>query len=165
MNRIDKVREAIADLLFERINIRNRLITHTHLTSVALLCGMLAKKRNANVELAVMTGLLHDLYGFITEGVPPMEDRVAASNKDAEVARDILGKINITTKEETDIICAAVCYRGTGTYSQLGEILNDANLLQHAYNNPLLPIKYGEERVAELLAEFGIKEEKNLCHQ
>ena len=63
-----------------------------------------AKKRSANVELAVMTGLLHDLYSFITEGVPPMEDRVEASRRDAEVARGILDKLNITTTDETNII-------------------------------------------------------------
>ena len=50
MNRIEKTREAITDLLFERIDIRNRLITHTHLTGVALLCGLIAKKRGANIE-------------------------------------------------------------------------------------------------------------------
>ena len=156
MNRIDKVKEAIADLLFERKEIRNRLITHTHLTSVALLCGLIAKKREANIELAVMTGLLHDLYSFITEGVPPIEDKVTKSNKDADVAREILGKLIITSTDETDIICKAVCYRGIEEYSELGQILLDANLLQHAYHNPLLPIKYGEERVGELLVEFGI---------
>ena len=161
MNRIDTVREAIADLLFERINIRNRLITHTHLTGVALLCGLIAKKREANIELAVMTGLLHDLYSFITEGVPPIEDKVAKSNKDADVAREILEKLNITTTDETDVICKAVCYRGTGEYSELGQILLDANLLQHAYHNPILPIKYGEKRVVELLTEFGIN---SACH-
>jgi len=155
MNRIDKAREAIADLLFESKDIRNRLITHTHLTSVALLCGLIAKKRGANIELAVMTGLLHDLYSFVTEGVPPIEDKVAKSNKDADVAREILDKLNITSADETDVICKAVCYRGTGEYSVLGQILLDANLLQHAYHNPLLPIKYGEKRVVELLAEFG----------
>jgi uncharacterized protein len=156
MNRIEKVRESIDDLLFERKNIRNRLITHTHLTGVALLCGLIAKKRGANVELAVMTGLLHDLYSFITEGVPPLEDKVAKSNKDSDVAREILDRLEITTADETDAICKAVCYRGTGEYSELGQILIDANLLQHAYHNPLLPIKYGEQRVEELLAEFGI---------
>ncbi|MCL2604604.1 MAG: HD domain-containing protein [Defluviitaleaceae bacterium] len=156
MNRIDIVREAITDLLFERINIRNRLITHTHLTGVALLCGLIAKKRGANIELAVMTGLLHDLYSFITEGVQPLEDKIAKSNKDADVAREILDRLNITTTDETVIICNAVCYRGTGEYSELGQILLDANLLQHAYHNPLLPIKYGETRVVELLVEFGI---------
>jgi len=156
MNRIDMVRETVTDLLFERINIRNRLITHTHLTSVALLCGLVAKKRGADIELAVMTGLLHDLYSFVTEGVPPIEDKIAKSNKDADVAREILDRLDITTADETDVICKAVCYRGTGDYSELGQILLDANLLQHAYHNPLLPIKYGEERVVELLAEFGI---------
>jgi uncharacterized protein len=156
MNRIDKVREVIDEMLFERKNIRNRLTTHSHLTSVSLICGLIAKKRGANVELAVMTGLLHDLYSFITEGVPPLEDKVAKSGKDAEVAREILDKLGITTTDETERICVAVCYRGTGEYSELGEILIVANLLQHAYHNPLLPIKYGEKRVGELLAEFRI---------
>ena len=156
MNRIEQVREVLDNMLFERKNIRNRLITHTHLTSVSLICGLLAKKRGANVELAVMTGLLHDLYGFITEGVPPMEDRVEASRRDGEVARGILDKLSITTADETNVICAAICYKGIGEYSELGEILLDANLIQHAYHNPLLPLKYGEKRVAELLADFGI---------
>jgi len=159
MNRIEKTREAIDDLLFERKNIRNRLITHTHLTSVALLCGLIAKKRGVNIELSIMVGLLHDLHSFITEGVPPIEDKIAKSNKDADVAREILENLNITSPDETNAICKAVCYRGTGEYSELGEILLDANLLQHAYHNPLLPVKYGEKRVIELRAEFGISSE------
>ena len=52
MNRIEKTREAIDNLLFERKDIRNRLITHTHLTSVALLCGLIAKKREAKRTLS-----------------------------------------------------------------------------------------------------------------
>jgi len=103
-----------------------------------------------------MTGLLHDLYSFITEGVQPIEDKQTKSNKGADVARGILDNLNITTTDETDIICKAVSYRGTGKYSELGEILLDANLLQHAYHDPLLPIKYGEQRVNELLTELGI---------
>jgi hypothetical protein len=85
-----------------------------------------------------------------------LEDKVAKSNKDGDVAREILDRLNITTADETDTICKAVCYRGTSEYSELGQILLDANLLQHAYHNPLLPIKYGQQRVCELLAEFGI---------
>jgi len=118
---------------------------------------MLAKQRNANVELAVMTAMLHDLYSYMTEGEPLIENKAVKSQKDAEVAREILNKLNITTTEESEVICKAVCYRGTGEYSELGEILLDANLLQHAYYNPTLPVKYGEEKLALLLADFGIK--------
>jgi len=64
--------------------------------------------------------------------------------------------LNITTADETNIICTAVSYRGIGEYLELGEILLDANLIQHACHNPLLPIKYGEKKVVELLADFGI---------
>ena len=71
-------------------------------------------------------------------------------------AREVLNKLDLTTADETDAICNAVCYRGTGAYSELGEILLDANIIQHSFYNPLLPIKYGEDRLAVLLGEFGI---------
>ena len=71
-----------------------------------MLCGLIAQKRGANIELSVMVGLLHDLYSFITEGVPPIEDKVTKSNKDADVAREILDKLNITSAEETNRLLA-----------------------------------------------------------
>ena len=156
MNRIEKVREVIDAMLLNKKDTQDRRCAYVHLYGVSLVCGLIAKKRGANVELAVMTGMLHDLYSYIKEGAPLLEDKVEKSRRDSEVAREILSDLNITTTDETNTICAAVCYRGTGEYSKLGEILLDANLIQHAYYNPLLPVKYGEERLVVLLAELGI---------
>ena len=156
MNRIEQLREYIDEMLLHKKDTFDMRCAYVHLYGVSLFCGMIAKKRNANVELAIMTAMLHDLYSYLTEGEPLIEDKALKSQKDAEVARDILDKLNITTADETDIICKAVCYRGAGEYSELGQILLDANLLQHAYYNPLLPVKYGKERLEMLLSDFGI---------
>jgi len=156
MNRIEKLREFIDDMLLNKKDSQDRRCAYVHLYGVSLMCGLIAKKRGASVELAIMTAMLHDLYSYKTEGVPPIEDKVVKSRKDSEVAREVLDKLNITTADETDTICNAVCYRGVGDYSELGEILLDANIIQHGFYNPLLPIKYGEKRLAMLLIEFGI---------
>ena len=156
MNRIEKIREVIDEMLLIKKDAWDRRCAYVHLYGVSLICGLLAKQRGANVELAVMIGMLHDLYSYKTEGEPLIEDKVLKSAKDAEVACEILDTLNITTTNETDAVCYAVSYRRLGEYSELGEILLDANLIQHAYYNPLLPVKYGEERLPELLADFGI---------
>jgi len=130
MNRIEIVRKFVDDMLLNKKDAWDRRCAYVHLYGVSLVCGLIAKKRGANIELAIMTAMLHDLYSYKTEGVPLIEDKVVKAGKDADVAREILDKLNITTPDETNDICNAVCYRGTGDYSELGEILLDANLLQ-----------------------------------
>ena len=156
MNRIEQLRDYIDDILLQKKDTQDRRCAYVHLYGVSLICGMLAKKRNANIELAIMTAMLHDLYSYMTEGEPLIKDKTIKAQKDAEVARDILDKLDITTADETNAICTAVCYRGTGEHSEFGEILLDANLLQHVYYNPLLPVKYGKDKLAMLLSDFNI---------
>ena len=39
---------------------------YVHLYSVSQMCALLAKKRQQNVELAAIAGLLHDIYAYQT---------------------------------------------------------------------------------------------------
>jgi len=72
-----------------------------------------------------------------------------------EQLREHIDDMLLHKKDTQDRRCAYI--HGAGEYSELGEILLDANLLQHAYYNPLLPVKYGEDKLVQLLADFGIK--------
>ena len=71
--------------------------TELFITSVAP-----AKKRGENSELAAICGLLHDLYAYKSDSY---EDH---AHKGAEYARKILDELDLTSKEETDVICSAI---------------------------------------------------------
>lgn len=73
-----------------------------HLHGVALAAAILAKKRGEDAELATMAGLLHDLYAY-KEG--SYDDH---AHLGADYARKVLKKLEITTDEETEIICTAM---------------------------------------------------------
>jgi len=73
-----------------------------HLHGVSLAAVMIAKKRSQDPELAAMAGLLHDLWAYKSGSY---DDH---AHLGADYARKVLGKMEITTSDETDIICDAI---------------------------------------------------------
>ena len=62
MDRIEMVQEYVDDILQSTVNEIERKCGYKHLYGVSQACAILAMKRNENVELAVIAGLLHDIY-------------------------------------------------------------------------------------------------------
>ncbi len=123
-----------------------------HLSGVSLAAVMLAKKRGQSPELAAMAGLLHDLYAYKSGSY----DNHAKLG--AEYARKLLKKLEITTPEETDIICTAISRHGNKAEadSPMDEILKDADVIHHSLADPSKEIKKSEkERYQRLCEEFG----------
>lgn len=153
MDRIEKLREYIDEILLKNSDNVERRCGYIHLYGVAQACVMIAGKRHLDAELAVMAGMLHDIY---TYQYSYCEDH---AQKGAVLAREILQKLNITTQEETDIICGAInSHSDKGiTGGAYEELLKDADVLQHCTYNPVFPVKSHEkERYAKLRLEFGI---------
>ena len=73
-----------------------------HLHGVALAAAMIAKKRGEDPEIATMAGLLHDVEAYKTGSY----DNHA--HLGAELAKEILEELEITTPEETDVIYSAI---------------------------------------------------------
>ncbi|MBP3242138.1 MAG: HD domain-containing protein, partial [Oribacterium sp.] len=102
MSRLKELR-AYVDKKLNKIDDEDKRISATaHLYGVSLAAQILAKKRGLDPELAAMAGMLHDMQAYKTGSY---DDH---AHLGAELARKILGKLELTTPEETDIICSAI---------------------------------------------------------
>jgi len=154
MNRIEKLREFVDEILLNKEDVEDRRCAYVHLYGVAQACALIALKRGENVELAVITGMLHDLYVY------RIKDIEHHATQGAIYAREVLNELKLTTAEETNAICMAIHNHSSkeGKFAGLDEVLIDADVLQHGLYNPLFSINKREvERFNNLLNEFGIE--------
>ena len=124
-----------------------------HLYGVSMSAQLLAQKRGVNAELAGIAGLLHDLFAYESGSY---EDH---AHKGADLAREVLGKMDITTQEETDMICSAIYHHDDKATvdAPMDEILKDADAMHHIYNDLSKEVKEKEAaRYSKLKAELGI---------
>ncbi len=153
MNRIEVLRQYIDNILLNMLDVEERRCAYVHLYGVAQYCALIALKRGENVELAIMAGMLHDIYSYAKM------DTKNHAHKGAVLAREILTSLQITNEDETKIICDAIY-----THSEKGlvhfafnEVLKDADILHHCLYNPTLEIMPHEKsRYEKLKIEFGI---------
>ena len=123
-----------------------------HLHGVALAAAILAKKRREDAELAAMAGLLHDLYAYKSGSY---DDH---AHLGADYVRKVLKKLEITTDEETEIICSAIYHHDSKDMvdGPIDEILKDADVLHHTLADPTKEVKEHEkDRYEKLCAELG----------
>ncbi|MCL2187255.1 MAG: HD domain-containing protein [Defluviitaleaceae bacterium] len=166
MNRVEQMREHINVMLATKKDAEDKRVAYLHLYGVAFACALIAKKRKANVELAVMAGMLHDLYSYkkkdeVNHDPKKVPAILANHAKDGAVfTRELLNEWQLTTPEETDAICTAIYNHSDkhGKFAELDEILIDADVLQHCLYNPAFPVaKHEESRFNKLMQEFGIE--------
>lgn len=154
MDRIEKVRMIVDEILLNMIDAEERRCAYLHLYGVAQACAMLALKRNENVELAIVAGMLHDIYSYA------YMDSNNHAHRGAEMARSILNTLNIFDEDEKDMICGAIRNHSDKTivHDWLDEILKDADVMQHVLYNPLFEIKeYEKKRFSFLMKEFDLE--------
>ena len=166
MNRVENMREHVDEILRNINNIRNTRTAYAHLYGVAQICAMIAIKRKADVELSIMAGMLHDLYTYKRKeevrhlGMEAIEYVIKNHRVDGAIwLREILPKWGLTTDEETNILCDAIQGGVSEDHKtmEIEKIVNDANILQFYFYNPIEPqIKLNKNRVDNLLFEFGL---------
>lgn len=152
-DRIEKVREVVDAILLTMTKDEARRHAYLHLYGVSQACALLALKRKENVELAVIAGMLHDIYTYANL------DSNDHAHKGADQARNILGFLHIFSEDETDLICNAIYNHSSKStkHSWLDEILKDADVMQHVLYNPLWEIKQNEQqRFSSLKMEFNL---------
>ena len=167
MSRVEKLRKYIDEILLNKNSVPDkRRMAYVHLYGVAQMCAMIAKKRKVDIELAIMAGMLHDLYTYKRKdevrhlGMEAIEEVIKNHRVGGAVwLNEILPKWGLTTNEETRILCEAI----QGGVSkdekvlELEKVVNDANILQFYFYNPIdSEIKFDEKRVDDLLSEFGL---------
>ena len=124
-----------------------------HLYGVSLAATMVAKKRGLDPEIASMAAMLHDLHAYKTCSY---DDH---AHKGAELAREILDGLALTTPEETDAICSAIYHHDDKlvTDAPMDEVLKDADVIHHCMNDLSKAVKEKEQaRFDALCKEFGM---------
>ena len=114
---------------------------------------MIARKRGLDAELLSMAAMLHDLYAYKSGSY---DDH---AHKGAELAREVLDKLALTTPEETVLICSAIYHHDDKLVvdSPTDEALKDADVIHHCMNDLSKPVKDKERaRFDSLCVEFGM---------
>lgn len=142
MNRIERVREIVDSILLKMEDNEERRCAYVHLYGVSLACALLSLKRKENAELAVIAGMLHDIYSYAN--MDPKDH----AHKGAEMAREILRSLDVFSEEEERLICTAI-YNHSDKLSEHGvldEILKDADVMQHTLYDPMREVKQHEQQ-------------------
>lgn len=154
MERIEKVREVVDEILLNMSKDEARRHAYLHLYGVSQACALISLKRNENVELSLIAGMLHDIYTYANL------DSQDHAHKGAEMARNILNSLSIFNDDEINLICTAIYNHShkSMTHGPIDEILKDADVMQHVLYNPSFDIKQHEQKRFNLLRiEFDLE--------
>ena len=127
---------------------------YVHLYSVSQACALLAMKRQQNVELAAIAGLLHDIHAYQTG------NRKDHAHQGALAAKKILQELNLFSEEEIDMVSQAIWHHSDKDTvdSPFDEVLKDADALQHFLIMPLAdPAPHEAARVSKMKEELGMQ--------
>ena len=154
MNRVAAIEDRVDRVLQGLREEEEKKYGYTHLYGVAQFAALLAMKRRVNVELAMVAGLLHDIYTY------QAQDPVDHARKGAELARQILGEVGAFSPQEIEAVSHAIaCHSDKGRIDRpLDEVLKDADVLQHWLGGGIAP-SWAEEaqRLARLREELGME--------
>ena len=153
MGRLKNLRAFIANELRNMEDMDKRDSALLHLNSVSLAATLLAEKRGLDSELAAMAGLLHDMAAYRSGSY---DDH---AHRGADYARDVLRAMGETTEDEIDQICTMIYHHDDKQVidSPLDEVLKDADVIHHCFNDLSKPVKDKEKaRFEALCREFGM---------
>ena len=154
MSRLKELRKYVNKELGGIKDEDDRISAVNHLYGVSLAATILAKKRGLDPEIAAMSAMLHDLHAYKTGSY---DDH---AHKGADLARNVLEKLGLTSPEETDIICSAIYHHDdkASIDAPMDEVLKDADAMHHIYNDLSKEVKEKEAaRYTDLKKEFGIE--------
>ncbi len=160
MNRIEKVRLFMDDLLEKQKDFEIRRCGYVHLYGVSLFTTLLAGKRGLNNDIATVIGMMHDIKSFRT-GNPKEHAKLGALE-----AENVLKEMDIFSQTEMQTICKAISNHSSKLQvdCEYSELIKDADTLHHYFYNPVFGVSAKEEaRLQLLLTELGhpayVKEE------
>lgn len=153
MGRLKNLRAFIANELRNMEDTDKRDSALLHLNGVSLAATLLAEKRGLDSELAAMAGLLHDMAAYRSGSY---DDH---AHRGADYARDVLRAMGETTEDEIDQICSMIYHHDDKQVidSPLDEVLKDADVIHHCFNDLSKPVKDKEKaRFNALIEELGL---------
>ena len=156
MGRLKNLRAFIANELRNMEDMDKRDSALLHLNGVSLAATLLAEKRGLDSELAAMAGLLHDMAAYRSGSY---DDH---AHRGADYARDVLRAMGEITEDEIDQICSMIYHHDDKQIidSPLDEVLKDADVIHHCFNDLSKPVKDKEKaRFNALIEELGLATE------
>ena len=153
MGRLKDLRAIAEKRLAAVENEEKRNSALVHLYGVSLAATIIAKKRGLDPELAAMAAMMHDLAAYRSGSY---EDH---AHKGAELAREILEELGMTSAEETELICSAIYHHDDKLVvdGPMDEALKDADVIHHCMNDLSKAVKDKEKaRFESLCIEFGM---------
>ena len=154
MERIGAVQACVDKIVAAQTKEIDIKFGYVHLYSVSQACALLAMKRQQNVELAAIAGLLHDIHAY------QMGNRKDHAHQGALAAKKILQELNLFSEEEIDMVSQAIWRHSDKDTvdSPFDEVLKDADALQHFLIMPLADSAPHEAaRVSKMKEELGIQ--------
>ena len=154
MSRLERVRQAVDEILHELGNLEDKRCGFVHLYGVSLTATQLAKRRRMNPELASIAGMLHDIVSY--ESGDPTDHATRGAARAAEFLRELGG----FTDDEIDAIRSAIATHSdkASRGSAFQELLKDADVIQHHLYNPAYP---PHPRHAERLEALARQDEES----
>jgi uncharacterized protein len=153
MSRLKDLRAIIDRELLKVEDNEKRISAANHLYGVSLAAVLIAKRRGLDPELPAMAAMMHDMNAYLTGSY---EDH---AHKGAELARTFLQELGETTPEETDMIYSMIYHHDdkAAVDQPYDEVLKDADVIHHCFNDPSKPVKDKEKvRYEQLLKEFSL---------
>ena len=151
--RLEAVRYIAEETLRNMNDTEEKRCACRHLYGVAQSAALLALKRGLDPELAAVSGMLHDLYGYHT-GISFLH-----GENGAEMARPLLRDMGLFTENERFTVLSAVFHHSDKSRRHGGydELLKDADTLQHYLYNTAMPVRAEEaERLKSILSECSL---------
>lgn len=127
MNRLDLVKDKLYENLESKCYGYKKKQAYDHLFGVSSICGLLASKRNLDIETAMIIGLLHDYSTYI------LSSSFDHANRSSMLSKKLLEDLNFN-KEDINIITAAIYNHSfkDEVHDEYSELIKDADTL-HQY--------------------------------
>jgi putative nucleotidyltransferase with HDIG domain len=153
MNRIDIVRSYVDEIFRNNADESEKRVAYVHSYGVAQCCALLANKRGLDPELAIVIGLLHDVYSYKT-GVA---DEHAVNG--AEMVRVAFKyDLNNMFSEREQILIKSAIYHHSDkglVHDEYDELLKDADIFQNYLYDVTDEKKY-TDRVQAIIRELPL---------
>jgi uncharacterized protein len=155
MDRLEKVRQVIDEILRQQPDIEESRCGFVHLYGVASICALLALKRGLDPQICAVAGMLHDISSYKTG------DATDHAQRSVLEAAEILSETGGFAQKEIDEVCEAISKHSAKDEKdgELAELLKDADVLQHHLYNPALPKEpdhHWQQRFDKTMAELAI---------
>lgn len=144
MDRLEMIRMKVDRIIQALANESDRKFAYIHLYGTSQFAALLAIKRGADVTVAAVAAMLHDIASY-TDNV----SEARHAQKSAEIAEALLTESKLFQASEIQLMVHAISVHSdkqTKDDNVYAEILKDADVMSHYFYNPKIEIS-DKERV------------------